>query len=98
MMPLKVCWPVILLIAEFLSDGEAPYHFGVRRFRIWLASPVKNRSLFQLLMDKLPPTHKAKWFAGAALNSADQAMAGAFHNHVPAQCLSGFGNGADPVL
>ena len=38
-------------------------------------SPVKNRSLFQLLMDKLPPTHKAKWFAGAALNSADQAMA-----------------------
>ena len=26
-------------------------------------------------MDKLPPTHKAKWFAGAALNSADQAMA-----------------------
>ena len=36
---------------------------------------VKNRSLFQLLMDKLPPTHKAKWFAGAALNSADQAMA-----------------------
>lgn len=24
---------------------------------------------------KLPPTHKAKWFAGAALNSADQAMA-----------------------
>lgn len=28
-----------------------------------------------LLMDKLPPTHKAKWFAGAALNSADQAMA-----------------------
>lgn len=38
-------------------------------------SPVKNRSLFQLLMDKLPPNHKAKWFAGAALNSADQAMA-----------------------
>lgn len=38
-------------------------------------SPVKNRSLFQLLMDKLPPTHKAKWFAGAALNSVDQAMA-----------------------
>ena len=26
-------------------------------------------------MDKLPPIHKAKWFAGAALNSADQAMA-----------------------
>ena len=38
-------------------------------------SPVKNRSLFQILMDKLPENHKAKWFAGAALNSGDQAMA-----------------------
>ena len=38
-------------------------------------SHVKNQSMFQLLMDKLPPTHKAKWFAGAALNSVDQAMA-----------------------
>ena len=26
-------------------------------------------------MDKLPSTHKAKWFAGAALNSAEQVMA-----------------------
>ena len=26
-------------------------------------------------MDKLPPEHKARWFAGAALNSAEQAMA-----------------------
>lgn len=26
-------------------------------------------------VDKLPPTHKAKWFAGVALNSAEQAMA-----------------------
>ena len=28
-----------------------------------------------LLMDKLPAEHKARWFAGAALNSAEQAMA-----------------------
>lgn len=41
----------------------------------------RQRPLFVLMerkqaaMDKLPPTHKAKWFAGAALNSADQAMA-----------------------
>ena len=27
-----------------------------------------------MLMNKLPDTHKARWFAGAALNSADQAM------------------------
>ena len=33
------------------------------------------RYSFQLLMGKLPPDHKARWFAGAALNSAEQAMA-----------------------
>lgn len=38
-------------------------------------SPVKNKSQFQLLMNKLPADHKARWFAGAALNTADQAMA-----------------------
>jgi len=27
------------------------------------------------MMDTLPDTHKARWFAGAALNSAEQAMA-----------------------
>ena len=34
-------------------------------------SPVKGKNQFQLLMQKLPPEHKAKWFAGAALNTAD---------------------------
>ena len=38
-------------------------------------SKVKGKSHFQLLMAKLPSDHKAKWFAGAALNSAEQAMA-----------------------
>lgn len=28
-----------------------------------------------MLIDKLPGEHKARWFAGAALNSSDQAMA-----------------------
>lgn len=37
-------------------------------------SKVKGKSQFQLLMDKLPTDHKARWFAGAALNSAEQAM------------------------
>lgn len=38
-------------------------------------SGVKGKNQFQLLMDKLPPDHKAKWFAGSALNTGDQAMA-----------------------
>lgn len=67
---------VILLIAEYCPPEKRHIISAFKLIQDLLApSPVKNRSLFQLLMDKLPPTHKAKWFAGAALNSADQAMA-----------------------
>lgn len=38
-------------------------------------SEVKGKSQFKLLMEKLPEEHKARWLSGAALNSADQAMA-----------------------
>ena len=34
-----------------------------------------NRNGFQLLVDILPPEHKARWLAGAVLTAADQAMA-----------------------
>ena len=37
-------------------------------------SGVKGKNQFQLLLTKLPPDHKAKWFAGAALNTSEQAM------------------------
>lgn len=41
-----------------------------------LESPgPRQKSYFQQLMGKLPENHKAKWFAGAALNTSDQAMA-----------------------
>ena len=76
---------VILLIAEYLPQKIRGYGEIVERRHIISAfklvqdllapSKVKGKSQFQLLMDKLPPNHKAKWFAGAALNSADQAMA-----------------------
>ena len=38
-------------------------------------SQVKGKNQFQLLLEKLPADHKAKWFAGSALNTAEQAMA-----------------------
>ena len=67
---------VILLIAEYCPPEKRHIISAFKLIQDLLApSPVKNRSLFQLLMDKLPENHKAKWFAGAALNSADQAMA-----------------------
>lgn len=67
---------VILLIAEYCSPEKRHIISVFKMIQDLLApSPVKNKSLFQLLMDKLPSDHKAKWFAGAALNTADQAMA-----------------------
>ena len=38
-------------------------------------SDTKGKSCFQVLMGRLPPEHKARWFAGAALNTSEQAMA-----------------------
>ena len=35
---------------------------------------AKPKMYFSKLMDKLPSEHKAKWLAGAALNSSDQSM------------------------
>ena len=73
---------VIMMLAEFLPpDKEHPQErrhiVSVFKLVQDLLEPskVKGKSHFQLLMGKLPPDHKARWFAGAALNSAEQAMA-----------------------
>ena len=65
----------ILLVAEFC---EAKERHIVSVFKIIqeLLAPTnqKGKNKFQLLMDYLPNDHKAKWFAGAALNTAEQSM------------------------
>lgn len=67
---------VILLIAEYCPTEKRHIVSVFKLIQDLLApSPVKGKSQFQLLMDRLPSEHKAKWFAGAALNTADQAMA-----------------------
>ncbi len=67
---------VILLIAEYCPLQKRHIVSVFKLLQDLMApSPVKNRNLFQLLMDKLPAEHKARWFAGAALNSAEQAFA-----------------------
>ncbi|KAF5076308.1 Type IV secretory system Conjugative DNA transfer [anaerobic digester metagenome] len=75
---------VILIIAEYLPPTEIDGQLVDKRHIVSVfkmvqdlmaPSQVKGKSQFQLLMDKLPSNHKAKWFAGAALNSAEQAMA-----------------------
>jgi len=77
---------VILLLAEFLPPKEIDGAVRERRHIVSVFKLVqdllepskgmdKGKSQFQVLMSKLPSEHKARWFAGAALNSAEQAMA-----------------------
>ncbi len=68
----------ILLVAEFCKPEER-HIVSVFKVIQELLAPSKNKSAkknqFQELMELLPAEHKAKWFAGAALNSGEQAMA-----------------------
>lgn len=67
---------VILLIAEF-APSEQRHIVSVFKLIQDLLAPsgIKGKNQFQLLMEKLPPDHKTRWFAGAALNTSEQAMA-----------------------
>lgn len=67
---------VILLIAEFAKPKERHIVSVFKLIQELMApSGVKGKNQFQLLMDRLPLDHKARWFAGAALSAGDQAMA-----------------------
>lgn len=66
----------ILLVSEFCKPEER-HIVSVFKIIQELLAPgkTKGKNQFQELMELLPPEHKAKWFAGAALSTADQAMA-----------------------
>ena len=65
----------ILLVAEFCPKDERHIVSVFKLIQDLLApSPIKGKNQFQLLMEKLPSEHKARWLAGAALNTAEQAM------------------------
>ena len=71
----------ILLFAEHLpptkeQPGERRHIVSVFKLVQDLLEPsrVKGKSHFQLLMAKLPPDHKARWFSGSALTTAEQSM------------------------
>lgn len=65
----------ILLVAEFCPP-ETRHIVSVFRIIQDLLAPTgtPGTTQFQFLMRRLPEEHKAKWFAGAALNAGDQAM------------------------
>ncbi len=83
----------ILLTAEYLPqrDGVEKRHI-ISVFKLvqdlMAPSGTKGKSQFQMLMNKLPSEHKAKWFAGAALNAGDQAMASVLSTVL--SCLNAF--------
>ena len=73
---------VILLLAEFLPPDEE--HPTERRHivsvfklvqELLAPSDTRGKNWFHVLMDNLPDAHKARWFAGAALSTSEQAMA-----------------------
>lgn len=67
---------VILLVAEFCPP-EKRHIISVFKLIQDLLAPSngKGQTQFQRLIELLPSEHKARWFAGAALNSSEQAMA-----------------------
>ena len=71
---------VILLLAEFGEKNERHIVSVFKLIQDLIAKPPpktakdKPQMYFAKLMEKLPGDHKAKWLAGAALNSADQPM------------------------
>lgn len=70
---------IILLLAEFGDKNERHIVSVFKMIQDLLAkvqpdSKAKAKTYFSELMEKLPPEHKAKWLAGAALNTSDQTM------------------------
>ena len=65
----------ILLVAELGKPNERHIVSVFKIIQELLApSGVKGKNQFQILIDQLPDDHKARWFAGAALNSPEQSM------------------------
>ena len=70
---------IILLLAEFGDKNERHIVSVFKLIQDLLAkvqpdSKTKSKTYFSELMEKLPPEHKAKWLAGAALNTSEQTM------------------------
>lgn len=67
----------ILLVAEF-CEPDSRHIVSVFKIIQELLAPAagkKGKNKFHELMEMLPNDHKAKWFAGSALNTGEQSMA-----------------------
>ena len=67
---------VILLLAQFGEKNERHIVSVFKLIQDLVAkpNPKDKKMYFHKLMERLPSQHKARWLAGAALNSSDQSM------------------------
>lgn len=65
----------ILIIAEYGEKNKRHIVFVFKLIQDLLTTaPNSKTSEFKVLLDLLPENHKARWFAGSALNTSDQSM------------------------
>lgn len=66
---------VILLVAEF-GEKEERHIVTVYKLILELLEPseIKDKTYFNIIMDKLPDEHKSKWYAGSALSNPPETM------------------------
>lgn len=66
---------IILIIAEFCPERQRHIVSVFKLVQDLLKpSDIKGKTRFQTMLELLPDNHKAKWFAGATLNTGEQAM------------------------
>ena len=65
----------ILLVSELCEPDERHIVSVFKMIQELVAPGKEKKNQFQQFMSYLPSDHKAKWFAGAALNTAEQSMA-----------------------
>lgn len=70
----------ILLVSEFLqpkeSENDKRHIISVFKIIQELSGEASNeKNKFQKIMEKLPNSHKAKWFSGSALGTSAESMA-----------------------
>ena len=66
----------VLVVAEFAAPEERHIISVYKIVQDLLApSPVRGKTYFKYLMEKLPKIHRANWFSGSALNASTEGMA-----------------------
>ncbi len=65
----------ILIVAEYCGPEKRHIISVFKLIQDLIEQSNGGKNQFRQLVEMLPSTHKARWFAGAALNTSDQAMA-----------------------